>query len=125
MSEDNGRRFLFLTHIYAGARVKHEDTGEIENLWQERYSERYFELLERYGDKLILEVAGHDHWEDLRLYAPYVAPPPARVIRRTPPPEEPEPTANDDGGAAGGDAIPEGAPYRPMLVATGIGINKG
>ena len=70
MAAPDDHKFIFLTHIYAGARVKHEETGEIENLWQERYSERYFELLERYGDKLILEVAGHDHWEDLRLYAP-------------------------------------------------------
>ena len=68
LAAEPDRKYMILTHIYAGARVKHESTGEVEDLWQEKYSQRYFDLLRRHQGKVILEVAGHDHWEDLRVY---------------------------------------------------------
>jgi len=27
------RKLIFMSHVYAGSRVKHKSTGEIENLW--------------------------------------------------------------------------------------------
>ena len=38
----------------------------MEDLWRADYKDRYFDLLLKYKDSLVIEMAGHDHWEDLR-----------------------------------------------------------
>lgn len=38
------------------------------DLWTDTYNTRYFDLLLQYPSQLIIEIAGHDHWEDLRSY---------------------------------------------------------
>lgn len=63
-----GRKFVIFSHIYAGARVKHDDTSKMSDLWTDTYNSRYFDLLLQYPSQLIIEIAGHDHWEDLRSY---------------------------------------------------------
>ena len=68
MKDKSDRKYIFFTHIYAGARQRHDTSTETEYLWKEDYNERYFKMLKPNQDKLIIEVAGHDHWEDLRAY---------------------------------------------------------
>jgi hypothetical protein len=55
-------------HIYAGARVKHDDSQSVSSMWDKDYNDRYFDLLLKYKDQVMLEVGGHDHWEDIRVY---------------------------------------------------------
>ena len=55
-------------HIYAGSRIKHDSSGSVSNLWDATYNQRYFDLLLKYKDKVLLEIGGHDHWEDIRYY---------------------------------------------------------
>lgn len=40
----------------------------MQDLWGNDYKNRYFDMLLKYKDQLIIELAGHDHWEDLRYY---------------------------------------------------------
>lgn len=37
-------------------------------MWNDDYNKRYFDLMLKYKDRLVIELAGHDHWEDFRLY---------------------------------------------------------
>ncbi len=63
---NQNQKFIIFDHIYAGYRV--EGNGAKTNFtWQEKYQSQYFDLLERNQGKLLLEVAGHDHWFDLRV----------------------------------------------------------
>lgn len=61
------KKFLILDHAYAGARRKN---GVNANLWHTQqgidYQDWYFDLFEKNKSKIVLEVAGHDHFEDLR-----------------------------------------------------------
>ena len=52
-----------MDHEYAGGRW-HE-----EQLWKTHYNQRYFELLRTYHDVVAIEVAGHDHYGDLRYHS--------------------------------------------------------
>ena len=40
----------------------------MQDLWGSDYKNRYFDLLLQYKDQIVIELAGHDHWEDLRYY---------------------------------------------------------
>ena len=68
MKSTSQRKYIFITHIYAGARVKSNVTGTPEELWRPKYNKRYFDILSANKDKLIIEVGGHDHWESIRSF---------------------------------------------------------
>ena len=75
LAEPN-RKFLILSHVYAGSRLKHDPNGKPNDLWRLDYTETYFKMMLKYVDKIVLEVGAHDHWMDLRYfesnsYAPY------------------------------------------------------
>ena len=67
-AQASGRKFILISHIYAGARVNHDDTQSVSSMWDSDYNSRYFDLLLAYKDQVMLEVGGHDHWEDIRVY---------------------------------------------------------
>ena len=49
-------------HINAGSRYK--DAA----LWLEPFNTKYFEILKKYSDKIIIELTGHDHFASLRTH---------------------------------------------------------
>lgn len=51
-----------IDHVYAGARFKHDDTEKATDLWVKDINTWYFDLMDTYQDKIILEIAGHDHF---------------------------------------------------------------
>jgi hypothetical protein len=57
-----------MSHIYAGARFSHNTKGKANQLWQDQYTDEYFRLMKDYKDQIIIEIGGHDHWEDLRFF---------------------------------------------------------
>lgn len=67
LSKDN-HKYVIFEHIYAGGRGKHSNALKYEDLWTASYDDNYFDLLEKNRDRLMLEIAGHDHWEDLRVF---------------------------------------------------------
>ena len=67
LKNPSGRKFIILDHIYAGGRFKHDATKKAQSLWSPKYNEWYFDLWDKYKDNIIIELAGHDHWEDVRL----------------------------------------------------------
>ena len=68
MKDKSKRKYIFIDHIYAGARMEHKQNYKTEPLWRKHHETRYFNLVRDYSHKLSIEVAGHDHWEDLRSY---------------------------------------------------------
>jgi len=68
LKDTSDRKFLLMSHIYAGARVKHDNSYSTEDLWGERYDKAFFNEVRDHMDKIIMEVAGHDHWLDVRSY---------------------------------------------------------
>ena len=55
-----------IQHIYPGAVFETNDKKEIKKNWDDNYNERYIDLLYKNREQVIIEVAGHDHSEDLR-----------------------------------------------------------
>jgi len=68
MKEPSDRKYIFITHIYAGARMEHDKHFATQPLWKTEHSNRFFKLVKKYSNKLSIEVGGHDHWEDLRSF---------------------------------------------------------
>jgi len=68
MTDSSGQKYVIFTHIYAGSRVKHSDKLKMSDLWDTNWNKKYFDLLKDNKDRLVIELAGHDHWEDLRMY---------------------------------------------------------
>lgn len=62
LASNDGHKFILMNHIYAGARIKHNDKKHSFNLWNTNANEYYFSLWENYADQIIIELAGHDHW---------------------------------------------------------------
>lgn len=60
LARQDGRRLILTFHIYPGTRY------ESPQLWKKEYSTEYFRLLRENADLVIIEVAAHDHWADLR-----------------------------------------------------------
>ena len=58
--EDSGRKFIVISHVYPGARFKEFQ------LWNDKPNTIYFDVLERNKDKILIELAGHDHLASLR-----------------------------------------------------------
>ena len=62
LREDSGRKFVILNHVYAGARY------QTFSLWNDYANQIYFELLRSHRDKIIIELAGHDHFTSMRYH---------------------------------------------------------
>ena len=56
-------KFITMMHIYETAGYWQ---GAYANWFEDEYQQRYLKLLEDYRDKIVFEVAGHDHLSDLR-----------------------------------------------------------
>jgi len=54
-------------HIYPGSKIYPDAPLSITTDWEEIHNERYFKIIEKYSHKIILEIGGHDHWQDLRI----------------------------------------------------------
>jgi hypothetical protein len=67
LEEATDRKFIILDHIYGGARFKHDNTKKAQSLWAPEYLDQYLKIWEQNSDKIMIELAGHDHWEDLRV----------------------------------------------------------
>lgn len=57
-----------MDHIYAAGRWKHKTHPKANSLWLSDYSKWYWDLIEQYQSQIIIEIGGHDHWEDLRIF---------------------------------------------------------
>lgn len=55
-----------VTHIYAGARNKHNIKDESNDLWFTADAEKYLSIMKKYKSKITLEIGAHDHWQDVR-----------------------------------------------------------
>ena len=42
--------------------------GSTKTRLTEEFDKRYFELIEKYREKIIIEVGGHDHYADVRYH---------------------------------------------------------
>ena len=62
MSEDSDRKFIIAYHVYPGSRFNNFA------LWNDRPNQVYFEMIRRHKDRIIIEIAGHDHLASLRSH---------------------------------------------------------
>jgi hypothetical protein len=62
---ESHRKFIIVNHIYYGAQQK---DGKAKALWNEEYTYRFGLILERYADKIIIELSGHEHAADVRYH---------------------------------------------------------
>ena len=62
------RSFVLLDHIYAGARFKHDTTQKPSELWYSSFNDWYFDLMDTYKARIVIEIAGHDHFQDVRAF---------------------------------------------------------
>lgn len=62
LASNDGHKFIIQDHIYAGARIKHNDKKHTFNLWDSTWNDKLFAMWEANADKIIIELAGHDHW---------------------------------------------------------------
>ena len=57
-----GRKFVIIQHVYGGARANNHP------MWFTYPNNIYFDLLNKYKDKIIIEVGGHDHFSNMRYH---------------------------------------------------------
>ena len=62
LEEESDRKFILASHVYAGTR--YEDF----NLFNKLPNEAYFKILKEHKDRIVLELAGHDHFASLRAH---------------------------------------------------------
>lgn len=67
-SKSPDTHFILQSHIYAGARFKHEAKTKESDLWFSTNNDHYFDLFEANQKQIVIEIAGHDHWEDVRVF---------------------------------------------------------
>ena len=53
--------------MYAGAKFNNENHG-VKEVWNANYTDWYFNLIKENKDRFLLEIGGHDHYEDVRVY---------------------------------------------------------
>jgi len=58
-----GRKVILLDHVYAGTR------WQADELNKSSCAVLYFSILRDYHDTVLIEVAGHDHYADLRYHS--------------------------------------------------------
>lgn len=62
LTEDSDRKFILTSHVYGGTRYK------AFQMWSTKANEAYFKLLAENQDRIIVELAGHDHFASLRAH---------------------------------------------------------
>lgn len=62
LAENTDRKFIIISHTYGGARQK--ETA----MWNTYPNAVYFEILEHYKDRIIIEFGGSDHLASLRYH---------------------------------------------------------
>ena len=62
LRESSDRKFIILNSVYAGVRY------QTFSLWNDYANQIYFELLRSHRDKIIIELAGHDHFTSMRYH---------------------------------------------------------
>jgi hypothetical protein len=65
LSENSNRKFILTSHIYPGAKYE----SKSKNLFMPDFNNEYFDLLLEFKDKIVIEVAAHDHYSDLRYHS--------------------------------------------------------
>eukprot|EP00347_Sterkiella_histriomuscorum_P018186 403346462 len=58
-----GRKFILSNHIYPGTKIENR---QLKKLWHSNFTVEFIELLQKYHDKVLIEISGHDHVADLR-----------------------------------------------------------
>ena len=64
-NEPTSRKYIIATHITAGASAK-EGMNHGKN-WRDEWRNRYYKMLTKNPHKLLIEVAGHTHIENMRV----------------------------------------------------------
>ena len=59
------RKFIITNHIYPGAKYD----SKSKDLLTPEFNTRYFDILSKYSDKIIIEGVAHDHYSDLRYHS--------------------------------------------------------
>ena len=59
------RKFIITNHIYYGSQLKDE---KVKALWTSDYTRSFAQILERYADKVVIEISGHEHVADVRYH---------------------------------------------------------
>ena len=62
LGEESDRKFILASHVYFGARYNSFQ------LWSDEASEAYLQVLRDFKHRILLEVAGHDHFSSLRTH---------------------------------------------------------
>lgn len=62
---EHDRKFIIENHIYYGTQFK---DGKSKALWTDEYTRQYAAILERYHDRIIIELSGHEHVGDIRYH---------------------------------------------------------
>ena len=65
LSESSTRKFIITNHIYPGAKYE----SKSDNLFDSDSNTRFYDLLLKYKDKLVIELSAHDHFTDVRYHA--------------------------------------------------------
>lgn len=60
LGEQSDRQFIVISHVYPGARYNNFE------LWNDKPNKVYFDILKEFQDKILIELAGHDHFASLR-----------------------------------------------------------
>ena len=58
------KKFILTFHIYPGVKYVYG----IEDDWNEEFSKIYFGIVNKYHQKIIMEIGAHDHTSDLRYH---------------------------------------------------------
>ena len=62
LSEKSNRKFILGCHVYSGARYNSKQ------MWNDKSMKVYFSLIEEFRHKILIELAGHDHFTSLRTH---------------------------------------------------------
>jgi len=62
LREDSDRKFIIGCHVYSGARYNSY------KMWNDEATNVYVGLVEEFRDRIIVELAGHDHFASLRTH---------------------------------------------------------
>lgn len=62
-SAESYRKFIIANHIYVGIQSKDQASKYV---WTEEYVRDYTAILERFSDRIVVELSGHEHMADIR-----------------------------------------------------------
>lgn len=64
---DSSKKFVLMSHIYAGARHKHSTKKGANDLWFVDDEAKYLSIFYKHKNNIAIEIGAHDHWEDVRV----------------------------------------------------------